>query len=118
MGSDTAVAFGLIVESSIGVYCEDHAAGTVDGTVVGIGGNIIKELGDCRCCCFCCCCLLGSNGIERDQEFVVDGSCIIKESSYDALNTFDSSGIKRCAGVIFHCRLKFGAILNFTVFVR
>ena len=41
MGSGTAAAFRFIVESSIGVSCEDHVAGPVDGTVVTVA-KIIK----------------------------------------------------------------------------
>ena len=70
--------------------CEDHAAGSVGESAVGVCGNVVEQLVNGGGCVFGGRGLLGSDFTEGDDELVVDGSSIEEEGANNALDLFDA----------------------------
>ena len=81
----TAV-FTFIVKACIGVGGQDHVTSTIECAVVGVGGHIIKKGGHSNFSGLCSGCLLNSNGINSNQQFIVDRSTVEKEGANYFLN--------------------------------
>ncbi len=60
---------------------------------------------------------MGSQGAERHEEFVVDGSDVVQEGSDDTLDALDAGGVEWCTCVFFRGQLDLGAIDNFAALV-
>ena len=97
---------------------EDHFAGSEGDAVIGVGCAVIKKLVDFLVGASCCCCLFGADVAEGVEEFVIDGSGVVQESSYNALDTFDAIVVEEVAVVFVWCVLRFGAIDDFSCFGR
>ena len=86
MGSCAAAGLGYVEVGGVGVSCKDHVAGTVGDAIVGIGGEVSKELEHVSVC------VIGGGGLllgelaEGYQEFVVDGLGIIADGSDELLD--------------------------------
>jgi hypothetical protein len=79
---------------------ENHVASAICGAVVGVRGQVDKKLVHGNIGGFSGCGLLGSQGAEGGKEFVVNCTCIVEESAYDALNSFDTfCGERRAVGI-------------------
>ena len=98
---------------------EDHGAGTISDTVVWICCDIVEELVDCCGGVFSSMCLLGADGTECGEEFVINHSGILEEEGTDnALELFDTLIVQGCRSVIVREKLFFSTINNFPVCVR
>ncbi len=79
---------------------ENHVAGAICGAVVWVRGQVVEELVHGNIGGFSGCSLLGAQGAERGKEFVVNSTCIVKESANNALNSFDTfCGERRAVGI-------------------
>ncbi len=79
---------------------ENHVAGTICGAVIGIRCQVVKKLVHGNIGGFSGCGLLGTQGAKGGKEFVVDSVCVLKESTNDALNSFDTfCGERRAVGI-------------------
>ena len=117
MGPSAATRPGLVEGASVGVAGEEHVAGVVCDTIVGVGGDVIKELGDGSVGVLGGGGLLGADSAERHKEFVTNGSAIPEESAYNVLDAFDAGGVKRGAGVWGGGVLHLSTILDGSVIV-
>ena len=45
MGPRTAAGFGFIDEAGVGVAYDEHVTGAVCDTIIGVGGDVVQELG-------------------------------------------------------------------------
>ena len=95
--------------------CEDHVAGAVGDAIVGICGEVIKELEHVSVC------VIDGRGLflgelaEVYQEFIVNSSGIIPDGSDELLDVDFSSAVKRRAGRSFRgilnlCRIYDGGV--------
>ena len=91
MGASAAAGFGFVEEAGVGVASKQHVAGAVSDAVVGVGGDIVKELVNGRVGGFSGRCLLGADGAEDHKELIVDGVAVPEEGTDNALDTFDTS---------------------------
>jgi hypothetical protein len=88
------------VKAGIGMSAENHVAGAICGAVVWVRGQVVKELVLGNIGGFSGCGLLEAQGAEGGKDFVVDSACIVKESTNDALNSFDTfCGERRAVGI-------------------
>jgi hypothetical protein len=88
------------VRAGIGVSAENHVASTICGTVVGVCGQVVKKLVHCNIGGFNGSGLLGTQGTEGGKKLVVNCTCIIEESTNDALNSVDTfCGERRAVGI-------------------
>ncbi len=118
MSAGAAAAFGFIVEASIGVGTEYHVAAAICGTIVRVGGEVIKKLADGFGSGFSGGGLLGTQGAESGKKFVVDSSCVVEKGADDALDPFDTVvGEWRTVGFVVG-DLGDLAVDDFTVFAR
>jgi hypothetical protein len=79
---------------------ENHVAGAICGAIVWVRGQVVEELVHGNIGGFSGCCLLEAQGAEGSKEFVVDSTCIVEESTNDALNSFDTfCGERRAVGI-------------------
>ena len=88
MGASTAAGTSLVELSSIRVACKDHIARTVGDAVVWVRGHIFNELVENISSGLSGRGLLGSDGTESDEKFVVDCTSVPQEGAADALDTF------------------------------
>jgi hypothetical protein len=59
--------------------------------------------------------LLGADGTEGSEEFIVDCPCVIEKRSYNALDSLDACFVKWWACVRFREKLFLGAVNDVTV---
>ena len=118
MGSCVAAGLGYVEVGGVGVSCKDHVTGAVGDAIVGIGGEVIKELEHVSVC------VVGGGGLllgelsEGSHEFVVDSSGTISDSFDELLDAEFSGAIKRQAGRSFRGVLKLCPIDDRGVTVR
>lgn len=118
VSTGAAVAFGFIVEASIGVGTEYHVTAAICGAIVRVGGEVIKKLADGFGSGFSGSGLLGAQGAESGKKFVVDSSCVVEKGANDALDPFDTViGEWRTVGFVVG-DLGDLAVDDFAVFVR
>ena len=98
--------------------CEDHAAGSVGDAVAGVGGDVVEELRDCVVGCFFDRGLLLAKFAESHKQLVIDGATVKQERTYDGLHAEDASFVKGSAVISFGGVLDFGAVNDWSVFVR
>ena len=118
MRAGTTAVARLIEVSRVGVSGKSHGASVVDDAIVWVCGDIFKKLvhgmggglGGRG--------LLGTNGTEGDEEFVVDRKAVPQEGSDDALDAFDAPIVKRRAGIGICSLLSIGAIRYGGMLVR
>ncbi len=87
-------------KTCIRVGCEDHGAGSISDTVAWICCDIVEELVDSCGGIFSSMCLLGADGTESGQEFVIYRSGIIEEGTNNALDAFDTLIVEGGGSVI------------------
>ena len=81
MGSGAASGLVYVGVGGIGMSCKDHFTCTVGDAIVGVGGEVIKELEHVYVC------VIGGRGLllgriaEGYQEFVVNNLGIISDGS-------------------------------------
>ena len=102
VGSCKAAGLGYVEVSGVGVYCEYHVAGAVVDAIVGIGGEVIKELEHIYVCVVGGGELLLCDLAEGYQKFVVYISGIIADVSDKLLDAEFPGAVKRWAGRSFH----------------
>ena len=83
----------------VGLGGEDHGAGLVEDAVVGIGGEVVKDLTGDGLGELCGCGLCVSKVAEGDKELVVYCATIIQEGADNGLDLFDTGVVKFGAGV-------------------
>ena len=112
VGAGSAAGIADVEVRRIGVGSKDHVVGTIGDAVVGAGYALVKELVDTGRGGFCGSGPLGENFAEGMQEFVVDSTGTVQDSSENALDVFDSGVVKGkddgCVISIFD----FGAIVD------
>ena len=94
----------------VGVGGEDHGAGSVEDSVVGVGGEVVEELTEVGLGELGGCILCGSKVAEGDEEIVVYCTTIILEGADDGLDLFDTGVVEFGAGVQRVGKFLFGAI--------
>ncbi len=118
VSTSAAEAFGFIVEASIGVDVEYHVTATICGTIVRVGGEVVKKLVDGFGRGFGGSGLLGAQGAESGKKFVVDSLCVVEKGADDDLDSFDTFvGERRTVGFVVG-NLGDLAVDDFAVFVR
>ena len=98
--------------------CEDHAASSVGDAVAGVGGDVVEELRDCVVGCFCGRGLLLAKLAESHKQLVIDGAAVKQERTHDGLHAEDANFVKGSAVISFSGVLDFGAVNDWSVFVR
>ncbi len=84
----------------VGVSAENHVAGAICGAIIWVHGQVVKELVHGNIGGFSGCSLLGAQVAEGGKEFVVNSTCVVEESTNDALNSFDTfCGERRAVGI-------------------
>jgi hypothetical protein len=78
------------VKAGAGVSAEYHVASVICGAVVRRGGQVVKKRVDGIVGGFGGGDLLGTQGAESGKEFVVNCTCLVKESADDALNSLNA----------------------------
>jgi len=81
----SASRFGFVEVAGIRVRTEYHVTSSVDNTIIGIRGHVVKKCVDKFFHAYCCFRLASSNGIKRYEQFVVHSSCIVEERPDDLL---------------------------------
>ncbi len=88
------------MKAGIIVSAENHVASVICGAVVRVCGQVVKKLVHGNIGGFSGCGLLETKGTEGGKEFVVNCTCIVEESTNDALNSFDTfCGERRAVGI-------------------
>ncbi len=88
------------MKAGIGMSAENHVAGTICGAVVGVRGQVVEKLVHGNICGISGCGLLGTEGAKSGKEFVIDSTCVVEESTNDALIFFDTfCGERRAVGI-------------------
>ena len=96
---------------------EDHIAGSVDNTIVWIGGDVVKEVIDCCESFFGGCGLAGTDGAECDKEFVVHGTGVVEKATDDGLDATNGREVKGWTVVDMN-GLRLGTVLDGAVLAR
>jgi hypothetical protein len=118
VSASATVAFGLIVEASIGVGAEYHVTAAICGAIVRVGGEVVKKLDNGFSSGFSGSGLLGAQGAESGKVLVVDSLCIVEKGANDAFDSFDAFvGERRTVGFVVG-NLGDLAVDNFAVLVR
>jgi len=117
MGTGSATSFADVEVSGISVSSKDHAAGSVGDSVVGIIGEVVKDLVDGGSRVFGGSGLLGANSTKGNKKFVLDDTNVEEESTNDALDAKNASGIKGRTGWRVRCVLDLCAIVDLGVLV-
>ena len=73
------------MKAGVGVSAENHVAGRICGAVIWVRGQVLEELVHGNIGGFSGCGLLGTEGAEAGKEFAVDSTCVVEESTNDAL---------------------------------
>ena len=81
MSASSAARVAFIIETSIGMCSKHHVASSVPDAIMGIGGDVIKELMDGSRGGFSGSGLLTTDGAESNKKFVVDCMAILEEGS-------------------------------------
>ena len=110
MSAGATASMGDVKIRGVGVGGEDHGAGSVEDSVVGVGGEIVEELTEVGLGELGGCGLCGSKFSEGDEELVVYCATIIQEGADDGLDSFDTGVVEFGAGVRRVGELLFGAI--------
>ena len=97
---------------------KDHGAGTISDSVAWICCDIVEELVDSGGGVLGSMCLLGADGTECGEEFVINCAGIIKEGTDNALDAFDTLIVEGSGCVGVREELFFSAIYDFSVHVR
>ncbi len=88
------------MKAGAGVSAEDHVTGAICGAVIGVCGQVVKKLVHGNIGGFSGGGLLGTQGTEGGNEFVVSCTCVVEESANDALNSLDTfCGERRAVGI-------------------
>ncbi len=88
------------MKANVGVSAENHVAGAICGAVIRVRGQVVKKLVHGNIGGFSGCGLLGTEGAEAGKEFAVDSTCVVEESTNDALNSVDNfCGERRAVGI-------------------
>ena len=118
MSAHAAASFADIKVGSVGVSGSNHLAGSIDDAVVRVCGNVVKELVDGLRGGFSGGGLFGADGVDGNQELVINGATVEEESSNNSLDTSDAIFVERRTGVGFGSKLRLGAVRDGYVFVR
>ena len=110
MSAGTTVSMGNVDICGVGVGEEDHGAGSVEDAVVGVGGEVVKELTEVGLDELSGCGLCGSKVAEGEEELVVYCKTIIQEGADYGLDSFDTGVVEFGAGVRRVGEFLFGAI--------
>jgi len=97
---------------------EEHVNGAVCDAFIGVGGDVVQDLGDGDIGVFSCTCWLGADVAEGHKEFVVDGTAVPQEGTYNTLDAFDTSVVKKSTGVCGGGVLYLGAALDGSVLLK
>jgi hypothetical protein len=90
----------ISLKASVGMSTENHVAGAIYGAVIGVHGQVVKKLVHGNIGGFSGFGLLQIEGAEGGKEFVGDSTCVVEESTNDALNSFDTFyGERRAVGI-------------------
>ncbi len=88
------------MKASVGVSAENHVASAICDVVVGVCGQVVKKFVHGNIGGFSGCSLLGTQGTEGGKEYVVNCTCLVEESTNDALNSYDTfCGERRAVGI-------------------
>ena len=98
--------------------CEDYATSSVGDAVAGVGGDVVEELRDCIVGCFCGRGLLLAKLADSHKQLVIDGATVKQKRTYDGLHAENVSFFKGIAVISFGGVLDFGAVNDWSVFVR
>ena len=110
MSAGATTSKGDVKIRSVGLGGEDHGAGLVEDAVVGVGGEVVKELTEIGLGELGGCVLCGSKVAEGEEELVVYCTTIIQEGSDNGLESFDTGVVEFGDGVRRVGELLFGAI--------
>ena len=110
MSTGATASTGDVKTHGVGVGGEDHGAGSVEYAVVGVGGELVKELTEVCRGELCGCGLCGTKVAEGDKELVVYCTPIIQEGADDGLDLVDTGVVELGAGVRRVGKLLVGAI--------
>lgn len=108
--SSARASFGLGVVGGVALDLENHVAGVVAKSGVGIGGSVVEKMG----CSFGCC--LGAAGLGRgeraegDEHGGVNGAGVEEEGADDCLESSDFGSVKFGGGVFFFGELGRGTV--------
>ena len=117
MSAHAAASFADIKVRCVGVSGSNHLAGSIDDAIVRVGGDVVEELVDGLRGGFSGGGLFGTDGVDGNQELVINGATVEEESSNDALNTSDASFVERRTGVGFGSKLRLGSVRDGYMFV-
>ncbi len=99
VSASMTAAFGFITEASIGVGAEYHVTAAICGTIVRVGGEVVKNNGFGSG--FSGSGLLGAQGAESGKKLAVDSLCVVEKGANDALDSFDIFvGERRTVGFV------------------
>ena len=118
VGTDAATCLAEIEVCCVCMSAKDNITGSINNAVLGIGGDIIKQLCDGMVCAFCGGCLLRADFIKYHKDFFVDCTCIVQETSYYLLDAFDARVRKGRTGFGLSCILGLGTISDFNMAMR
>ena len=99
MSAGANASAGDVNIRGVGVSGEDHGAGSVEDSVVGVGGEVVEELTEVGLGELGGCGLCGSKVAEGNKEIVVYCATIIQEGAYNGLDLFDTGVVEFGAGV-------------------
>ncbi len=94
-----ATGSSLIEVSCICICAEHHFACSVDNAVIGVCGNVVQERFDKLFSVYHCLSLSCPDGIECNQQLIINSSCIIEKQPDNFLNALEAFGQqgRRCA---------------------
>ena len=118
VGTDAATCLAEIEVCCVCMSAKDNITGLINNAVLGIGGDIIKQLCDGMVCAFCGGCLLRADLIKYHKEFFVDCTCVVQETSKNLLDAFYASGMQGRTGSRLSCILGIGYINNFNMAIQ
>ncbi len=79
MSTRSAARVGFVEEACILMGTKNHVACTIDYAIIRIGSNIVEEEIYCLFCGNGGLGLAGSNGAERNEEFVINRPCVVEQ---------------------------------------
>jgi hypothetical protein len=82
---------------------EDHGAGMVTQSGVGMCGAMIEKLRDSDCCGFDACRLGGGEGAKGDQHGGVDSACVIEDKGANDFQEPCARGQEEWGGDVGGC---------------
>ncbi len=88
------------MKAGAGMSAEYHVSSAICGAIVRVGGQVVKKLVYVIAGGFGGGGLLGTQGAEGGKELVVNYTCIVKESTNNALISLDAfCGERRAVGI-------------------